>query len=360
MATTFSTLPHDPLTQLDPLTTPTPAAVRLLRKEIYANAQAIPSTLGGGQLGHLGLIMPAAMYNTLSPTPYLLPELPPMPTYDGATAVARDAMKDAHKKAMDTYVEAHAFKNHLKAQLLKAVPTLYLSKFDDAIMGYANASPEQMVGHLIDTYGQITARELEANMERIASPWNPDTPIETVFSNGTTCRQFATEGNDPISDSAYIRILVKIFRASGVLDRAVADWERKAAAEQTLDNATTHFQRENNFRLEEQRQLKGVLQASTAITTQHPSVSTTTSSTRVDTLLESVGWGYCWTHGLCNHPSHKCIKPATGHHQDATLEQMKGGTATIWTNTKSRRIRQSRAAQNSVPSKAGGTNSTQE
>jgi hypothetical protein len=206
MATTFSTLPHDPLTQLDPITTPTPAA------------QVVPSTHGGVQRGHLGLIMLAAMYSTLSPTPYVLPELPLMPTYEEAMAVARDAMNDARKMAMDTCVESHAFKRHLKAQIQKAVPTLNLSKFGDAIMGYAKASPEK-----IDTYGQITTRELEANMARITFPWNPDTPIETVFSNGTTCRQFAREGNDSTSDSAYIWILVKIFRATGVLDRAVAD-----------------------------------------------------------------------------------------------------------------------------------------
>jgi hypothetical protein len=114
-------LPHDPLTSFDSFTTPTPEAVCFLRRELYANAQAIPTTLRGGQYGHLGLLMDDNEYSRVSPIPNILPGLPPMPVYDGATAVEQDAIKDAYKQAMDTFVEAHAFKNHLKALLIKAV-----------------------------------------------------------------------------------------------------------------------------------------------------------------------------------------------------------------------------------------------
>jgi hypothetical protein len=52
--------------------------------------------------------------------------------------------------------------------------------------------------------------------------------------NRTKCPGLAVEGNDPISDAAvYVRILVKIviFRASGVFDSAVIDWECKPEAD---------------------------------------------------------------------------------------------------------------------------------
>jgi hypothetical protein len=54
-------------------------------------------------------------------------------------------MKDAYKQAMDTFVEAHAFKNHLKALIIKAVPSLYINDFDDPTMGYAQVTPEQLL-----------------------------------------------------------------------------------------------------------------------------------------------------------------------------------------------------------------------
>jgi hypothetical protein len=118
-------------------------------------------------------------------------------------------------------------------------------------MGYATATPAQMITHLVDAYGTINARELGANLVRLAAPWDPETPIEIVFTNGTNYRQLFKEDNDPISDAAYIRILVKIFKANGVFDSIVADCQCKPISEQTIPNVIAHFQRDNTFRLEE-------------------------------------------------------------------------------------------------------------
>jgi hypothetical protein len=121
--------------------------------------------------------------------------------------------------------------------------------------------PEQLLTHLVESYGHITARELEKNLKRIAAPWNPDTPIETVFATGTSCRKFAVEGNHPISDAVYVRILVKIITNSGEFDRAVVDWERKSDAEHAVPNAIAHFKRESTHRLEATQALKRVFEA---------------------------------------------------------------------------------------------------
>ena len=70
-------LPHDPLTPIDPTGAITAQAVRTLQQELYANAEQVHTTLGGGLNGHLGLLMPATTYRTISDTPYILPDVPP-------------------------------------------------------------------------------------------------------------------------------------------------------------------------------------------------------------------------------------------------------------------------------------------
>jgi len=58
--------------QLMPIVgTPTNSSLKLLTKEVYANARAIPSTCGGGGHGHLGLVMPIAklLFNSVVLTP---------------------------------------------------------------------------------------------------------------------------------------------------------------------------------------------------------------------------------------------------------------------------------------------------
>jgi hypothetical protein len=49
-------------------------------------------------------------------------------------------------------------------------------------------------------------------MKHLTAEWDPDTPIENVFTNGNFCREFAEEGDDEISDATYTRILVDIFK----------------------------------------------------------------------------------------------------------------------------------------------------
>ena len=43
--------------------------LKLLTREIKANAMAVHSTLGGGAHGHLGLVLTPAQYALLSPAP---------------------------------------------------------------------------------------------------------------------------------------------------------------------------------------------------------------------------------------------------------------------------------------------------
>jgi hypothetical protein len=53
-------LPHPTLTKIDGK--PNAALIKLLTKEVYANAKSAHSVHGGGLNGHLGLAMPVAVY----------------------------------------------------------------------------------------------------------------------------------------------------------------------------------------------------------------------------------------------------------------------------------------------------------
>ena len=54
---------------------PTYESLRVLVNQIKANARSIHTTLGGGQHGHLGLVLTALQYASLSPNqPYTKPQ----------------------------------------------------------------------------------------------------------------------------------------------------------------------------------------------------------------------------------------------------------------------------------------------
>jgi hypothetical protein len=300
-------LPHDPLTKLSASLEPTAAAVRLLRRELYANARSVPTTLGGGQHGHLGLIMPVADYATMSNDPYVLPAFPDIPDYAGAATPAERAEWEAlYKVDMKDYSEAHGLHMQLSKMFLAAVPHCYLHAHYDDIHGFSGASLRAMLTDIMDTYGAIDDDALEENLARLEAPWDPTTNIVEVFTRGALCRRFAAQGDEPIPDSKYMRILLQIFTNSGVFGRDIEDWEAKPKADKTIVNMKTHFMEANKRRRKKEQGLKGALSANAAS----------------NTMQLPPGWFYCWSHGLCNHTGAACTAPATGHVTTATFDAL--------------------------------------
>ena len=65
-ANTFA-VPHPELIKLEEGTVPNAAYLPSLKKQVYTNASTVPSSLGGGLHGHLGIVMPVADYAALVP-----------------------------------------------------------------------------------------------------------------------------------------------------------------------------------------------------------------------------------------------------------------------------------------------------
>jgi hypothetical protein len=323
------TLPHDPLTALNPSAPPTATTIRHLCQELYANAQSVESKLGGGGHGHLGMLMPAPEYMLLSLNgdAYIIPVKPPVPVYAG-TSTQREQQRENYKEALDAYSEARYLQHQLQQQLLQAVPRIYIAELAHSRVGFATVTPNAILNLLVNNYGTITPADLEENQVRIKTLWDPDTPIENVFANGTDCRQFATDGNEPIPDGAYIRILLHIFRQSGVMDDSIRDWDKKPLVEQTVPQATAHFIRDNKLRLTSKGFLKDIMGSANMALPPPPAFPPLdTPGLPPDGTLK--GFFYCWSHGVVTHQGANCRYPADGHVKTATMMNRCGGSIRI-------------------------------
>jgi hypothetical protein len=252
-------------------------------------------------------------------TAYVFPNKLVAPNYTGTTQVEREALKDTHGIDLDNFLKAQDLSNMLKALIIKAVPDLFIDTLKHPDFGYATVTPRQLLSYLIEEYAQITADDMKQNRAKLESPWDSDTPIRTVFTNGMECRLFAIAGQDPISDKHYLAILLQTFNKSGVFEKVTTDWEEKDEADQTMDNFVTHFKKADKFCRKRLITMKGTLTANTSIlngATQPPS----------PTNPPAAQWGtYCWSHGICSHTSATCNRPATGHNKKATLTNVMGG-----------------------------------
>jgi hypothetical protein len=58
---------------------------------------------------------------------------------------------------------------------------MYLNILNDNMVGFANISDLEMLDHLFMTYGNITAVDLENNVEQMRRAWDPQQPVESLF-----------------------------------------------------------------------------------------------------------------------------------------------------------------------------------
>lgn len=130
---------------------PTYAVINEMIQYLYGNAATVPTSLGGGTHGHIGLVMKPATYTTLSGTPYEDPLDPgAAPRYPaGSTHAIRDQIK-ANWEADKQVFDSHSSMMHaLKAQIFAAVDDVYICELKKKYLQYLGVSVRDILDHLL-------------------------------------------------------------------------------------------------------------------------------------------------------------------------------------------------------------------
>jgi hypothetical protein len=111
--------------------------------------------LGGGTLGHLGLIISGASYATISPTTDAGPTLLTTPQAPGrastntdGTAAQISAARHIWEEDVQTYRTCTSVQQALKKQIISVFEPMYLDILNENMVGYANISARGMLDHL--------------------------------------------------------------------------------------------------------------------------------------------------------------------------------------------------------------------
>ena len=125
---------------------PTYQTLRSLRDVLKTNAASVETIIGGGTYGHLGLILPAQVYNTIVPPlhqgtnswndppyPGINPAIPP-----NATPELITYYRDNHKEALRTWKLSINVNAALRKNILSAVDEIYLRAIKAPHTGFSN------------------------------------------------------------------------------------------------------------------------------------------------------------------------------------------------------------------------------
>jgi hypothetical protein len=118
---------------------------------------------------------------------------------------------------------------------------MYLYILNDNMVGYDNISARGMLEHLFETYGNITAFDLEINFENMRRAWDPQQPVKTLFKQIQDCADYSEAGGVLVGHPQHINVgYAKIF-ATGHFMSACRRWNEKPTAEKTWTKFKSHF-----------------------------------------------------------------------------------------------------------------------
>jgi hypothetical protein len=336
---------------------PTSGTIGTLTAEIYAHTRGVYSASGGGTEGHLAIAMSDAAYLVRSDVPFVIPVHPgeqadPPAAASGPAVVA---LNRAYDKRVEKYATYANLRETVKGQILKAVDPIYVNVLRDPVFGFADVTILQFLEHLRTNYGVLNASEIEANRNKLSEDWNPDQPIENLWTRITVIRDIATNAGSAITDATSIQLTLAALRKCGVYDHAITTWEDRPTTDHTFDNFHAHFVKHDKLRLQRMTaQTAGFHGANQATPLRTPDTTTATQAHRTpDTTTtanqahsDGIPVFYCWSHGLGKNPNHTsatCSNQKEGHKNDATIFDRKGGNGYINCGTSGRPPRGPRA-----------------
>lgn len=335
--------PYETLTPIQgkPMNT----TLQLLQRQLFTNARSVPSARGGGNHGHLAIVLNPADYVARVGVPFVIPVHPgPAPEAAAGTAAVIAVALRNYNDALSDVTLYNSLSSALTAQILTAVNASFLSALEDPDFGFGDVTPLAMLNHLRAEYGTMTPEELERNRSALSEPWNFDDPIEDLWSKISNIQRIATLGHVPIPDITIITLTLAMIEKTGLLSTTTEKFRLRPVDEWTFAVFKAEFHLGNKERI---RRLTagdaGFHRAHSAAAIVTPPATETAAAVTPTPIaaaaaasrhvtVEGGKMYYCWTHGLSphrNHTSLTCHRKAAGHKDDATAFKMKGGNNTI-------------------------------
>ena len=234
--------PHPSLRKI--VGNPTFLDLQILKKQVKANAASVPSTLGGGNNGHLGLVSDATTYARVSDTAYIRPTLPPAleAPPQGTTGPQIAERQRLHNLQVAMFHEANHIKRTILNQIQEACDETTLNARVNDDTGMLMGTAVEILQYLFDTYGNITDQKIAEERQRVMQhKYVHDDPIANVFSAITTYANMAEGHGTPETNEQLISIGKIIMTNARIFADAVKKWNRLDPTDQTWARFKTHF-----------------------------------------------------------------------------------------------------------------------
>ena len=223
---------------------PTYETLLVLSNEVRANAASVPSTLGGGLYGHLGLTMSDIRYATLANSaPWITPGNPGVfAPPAGATGPQIEAAKDVWRELKFTFELCQATERALIAQVVDSVDAIYLRPLLNRVTGQYSTALRPVFVYLFDTHGKVTPQQVKSKEQAVCSmTYDLSIPIDTVFTTVNDLADLSEHSGSLMTDRQKIDVAFVVLAKVPLLQHDLRLWNRFGPIDRTWPNMLAHF-----------------------------------------------------------------------------------------------------------------------
>jgi hypothetical protein len=227
---------------------PTSHDLTILEKELIAILAGIPTALGGGSFGHVGVIMDETAYLTMTNgIAFENPANPgvyPAGLAANAAATVRARAEAEHKELINQFETFEGVRQGVKDLILEAVDNEYLIEIEHETLGFLNQTPRQMLDHLLTRGGALDFADTKELLAERDGEWNVSENPQLYFNRVEKAMKGLLRNGITSDPNERRDIALFYLKATGEFDAAVREWEARPAANKTWANIKTFISAE--------------------------------------------------------------------------------------------------------------------
>lgn len=225
---------------------PTDEDLNLLTEECINAASSVPTTNGGGQHGHIGMIIPEAEYITFSHNAerFVEPTNPgPYPAVVDPDPVVRERQIAEHKAEQAEFETYQGVKKFLLTAITKAVDPEWIAELKSERMGFNHRTPLEILEYLRAHGGDLDHLDVTELIQALQKPWDHIEAPVTLFARGDKIERQLEKAGQPKNPTLRLAFALSTFEASGEFEPSIREWKAKPAVDQTFPNFRIFMQK---------------------------------------------------------------------------------------------------------------------
>jgi hypothetical protein len=221
--------------------------LNLLMKELTNAAGSIATQNGGGEHGHVGMVIDNAEYVTFykNGMRFLVRTNPgPYPTTVDPDKVIRERQIAEHKAECIEYKTYLGVENYLRRMIVKSIDHEWFAKNESEMMGFNHLSPKALLSHLRNVGGSLDHMDVTELISNIQKPWDGIEAPAAHFARGDKYERQLLKVGQGKNLELRLAFALATLQSAGEFESALREWEVKPTADQTFANFRTFMQKE--------------------------------------------------------------------------------------------------------------------